>query len=198
VPAGDQTLELRRVAGDGPVYWNVYATNFTLEEEMLPSGLEIKLKRQYYLLEPVEQGWDQAGSAGQVVSGQRAAFRRVPVEQLEAGLLSGQRVECELVIESKNDYEYVMLEDRKPAGLEAIDQQSGYYSSGGMWVYRDLRAEHTGLFIRTLPRGEHTIRYQLRAEAPGAFWALPAAASGMYAPELSATSANQRLPIADN
>jgi alpha-2-macroglobulin len=46
-----------------------------------------------------------------------------------------------------------------------------------------------------LPRGTHTLRYQLRAEAPGIYKALPATASAMYAPELRANSEDMRLEI---
>ena len=38
---------------------------------------------------------------------------------------SGDRVETVLTIEAKNDYEYLVFEDLKPAGLEAAEIQSG-------------------------------------------------------------------------
>ena len=69
----------------------------------------------------------------------RDYFRLVPVPTLLEGVVdqrvplrdgdwirSGDRLECRLVVETKNDLEYVLLEDFKPAGLEALEVQSGY------------------------------------------------------------------------
>jgi len=38
---------------------------------------------------------------------------------------SGERVESVLTIEAKNNYEYLVFEDLKPAGLEAVEVRSG-------------------------------------------------------------------------
>jgi uncharacterized protein YfaS (alpha-2-macroglobulin family) len=57
------------------------------------------------------------------------------------------------------------------------------------------RDQSVDFFIRSLPRGTHTLRYQLRAETPGTFKALPATAEAMYAPELRANSADHLLNI---
>ncbi|MBI3267622.1 MAG: hypothetical protein HYZ53_01265, partial [Planctomycetes bacterium] len=45
--------------------------------------------------------------------------------------------------------------------------------------------------------GRHSVAYRLRAEIPGAFSALPAKASAMYAPELKANSSELKLRIED-
>src|SRR5204863_8040526 len=38
---------------------------------------------------------------------------------------SGERVETLVTIEAKNNYEYLIFEDLKPAGLEAVEVRSG-------------------------------------------------------------------------
>ena len=38
---------------------------------------------------------------------------------------SGDRVEAVMTIEAKNNYEYLLFEDLKPAGLEAVQIRSG-------------------------------------------------------------------------
>ena len=53
------------------------------------------------------------------------------------------------------------------------------------------------MFVRWLPRGEHSVSYRLRAEIPGKFSALPTKASAMYAPELRANSDEFRIKIED-
>jgi hypothetical protein len=53
-------------------------------------------------------------------------------------ITSGERVEVVLTIEAKNNYEYLVFEDLKPAGLEAVELRSGE----GLTV-RELRADAT-------------------------------------------------------
>lgn len=45
-------------------------------------------------------------------------------------LNSGDVVEVELVIESKNDYEYLLFEDHKAGGFEPIALHSGHNGNG--------------------------------------------------------------------
>ena len=111
-------------------------------------------------------------------------------------MTSGDLVEIELEIESKNDYEYLVFEDPKAAGLEPVDRQSGY-TGGFPAVYRQLRDDRVAFFFRTLARGKHSISYRMRAEIPGRFSALPTRGSAMYAPELKANSDEIRLGIVD-
>jgi uncharacterized protein YfaS (alpha-2-macroglobulin family) len=137
-----------------------------------------------------------AGDRGQVGEGERATYERVPLTDL-AEVRSGQLIEVELLVESKNDYEYIMLQDPKAASFEPIETSSGYTYHGGLSVYREFRDQYVGMFLRTLPRGSHSIRYSLRCEAPGRFTALPATALGMYAPELVGNSADFDVMVVD-
>ncbi len=131
-----------------------------------------------------------------VVDAQQAGFTRTLLEDLQA-VPSGELVEVELLVESKNDYEYLLIEDPKGAGLETVETQSGYFYSSGLSIYRELRDRHVGLCIRWLPRGSYSIRYQLRSEAPGTFTALPRVIQGMYAPELRGNSADYDLKVVE-
>ena len=195
VPAGEHQLEIRR-SGEGNLYWNAYATNFTLEEEIVPAGLEVKIERRYYLLTPTKSALQLPGSGAALVDTQQAVYDRSLIEDLQA-VPSGQLVEVELLVESKNDYEYLLIEDPKAAGLEAVETQSGYFYNSGLSIYRELRDRHVGLCIRWLPKGNYSLRYQLRSEAPGQFTALPSVIQGMYAPELRGNSADFDLQIVD-
>lgn len=196
IPSGEQQLEIRRV-GDGPLYWNAYSTNFTMEEEIKPAGLEVKIERRYYSLTPTQKDLRLPGKNAAVVDTQRAGYDRVQLKDLDE-VPSGQLVEVELLIESKNDYEYLLIEDNKPACLETVDTQSGYFSSAGISIYRELRDKKVGLCIRWLPRGKYSVRYQLRSEAPGKFTALPARIEGMYAPELVGNSADFDVQVTES
>ncbi len=196
IPAGKHELEIRRT-GEGNLYWNAYATNFTLEEEIAPAGLEVKIERRYYHLQPTAKELTLPGQNAKVVETKKAGFDRTLVEDLQA-IPSGDLVEVELLIESKNDYEYLLIEDPKAASLETVETQSGYLYTAGLSIYRELRDRHVGLCIRWLPKGNYSIRYQMRSEAPGTFTALPAVIQGMYAPELRGNSADFDLQVVDS
>ncbi|MCB9941131.1 MAG: alpha-2-macroglobulin [Planctomycetaceae bacterium] len=194
VADGKHVVELRR-RGQGPVYFNAYLTNFTLEDYIKRAGLEVRVDRKFYKLEPLDKQTEVAGSRGQVVSQQVEKFERVPLGDL-AMLKSGDLVEIELEIESKNDYEYVIFEDMKAAGFEPVDVRSGY-TNNGLGAYMEFRDDRVSFFLRQLARGRHSVSYRVRAEIPGRFSALPARAYAMYAPELRGNSDEIKLQIED-
>ena len=195
VEGGEHRLEIRR-KGSGPLYYNVYLTNFTLEDEIEAAGLEVKVERQFYKLVKRDKKERVVGSRGQSVEQAAEAYDRVPLKDLRS-LTSGDLVEVELKMTSKNDYEYILFEDMKAAGLEPVDVRSGYVHGSSLAIYREMRDNRVGFFMRSLPRGVHSMSYRLRAETPGSFGALPAQAYGMYAPELRGNSRNERLQIVD-
>ena len=194
VAPGRHEIELRK-RGDGPLYYNGYLTNFTLEEFITKAGLEIKVERKYYKLVPRDKSIKAAGSRGQVVDQKVEAYQR---EEVLSGttLASGELVEIELVIESKNDYEYLVFEDMKPAGFEPVDLRSGY-TGNEMGAYVEFRDNRVAMFVRALARGKHSITYRMRAEIPGNFSALPTRAWAMYAPELKANSDELKIGVED-
>jgi hypothetical protein len=66
IQSGKQTVEVRR-SGKGPVYFNAYMANFTLEDFITKAGLEVKVNRDVYKLVPVDKKIKASGSSGQVV-----------------------------------------------------------------------------------------------------------------------------------
>src|SRR5262249_15565809 len=52
--SGDHVVEFRK-RGDGPIYFNGYMTNFTLEDPIRAAGLELKVERRYFKLTPAEK-----------------------------------------------------------------------------------------------------------------------------------------------
>ncbi len=191
---GKHTVEILK-KGTGPLYFNAYLTNFTLEDPITKAGLEIKVTRKYYKLVREDKTIKAEGMTGQVLDQKVEKYRREELADL-ATLKSGDLVEIELKIESKNDYEYIMFEDMKAAGFEPVEVRSGY-TRGGMSAYMELRDERVCFFARVLPRGTNSVSYRMRAEIPGKFSALPTKASAMYAPELKANSDEIKLNITD-
>src|SRR5262249_59397186 len=80
VRSGPHEVELRR-RGKGPVYFNAYLTNFTLEDHITKAGLEVKVERQYYQLVPVEKNIKAEGSRGQAVDQKVEKFERRPLAE---------------------------------------------------------------------------------------------------------------------
>lgn len=194
VTDGEHTLEFRK-QGQGPLYFNAYLTNFTLEDHIEKAGLEVKVQRKYYKLTRVDKDVDAAGSRGQAVKEKVEKYARTELENL-GSLTSGDLVEVELEIDSKNDYEYLVFEDMKAAGFEPVEVRSGYVGNA-LGAYAEYRDERVAFFVRQLPRGKHSMKYRLRAEIPGLFSALPTKASAMYAPELRGNSDEIKLQIVD-
>jgi len=191
---GRHTVEFRKT-GTGPIYFNAYLTNFTLEDPITRAGLEIKVNRKYYRLVREDKSVKAEGMHGQVLDQRVEKYRRVELADL-AALKSGDLVEIELKIESKNDYEYIIFEDMKAAGFEPVEVRSGY-NRNALGAYMELRDERVCFFTRVLPRGTHSLSYRMRAEIPGRFSALPTRASAMYAPELKANSDEIKLRVTD-
>ena len=194
VTSGKHTVEFKK-EGTGPLYFNAYLTNFTLEDHITRAGLEIKVNRKYYKLIKVDKKIKVEGSRGQAVDQKVEKYERKELKNLDT-LKSGDLVEIELTMESKNDYEYIMFEDMKASGFEPVALRSGY-SANGMGAYMELRDERVTFFVRRLARGKHSLSYRMRAEIPGKFSALPTRASAMYAPELKANSDEIKLKIVD-
>ncbi len=199
VATGKHVVELVR-EGQGPLYYNAYLTNFTLENPIASAGLEIKVQRKFYQLVPVEKTVKVEGARGQALDQRVQKYERILIPGPfdlgadVAGVQSGDLIEVELEIESKNDYEYLLFEDMKPAGCEPVEVRSGY-TRNDLGAYVEFRDERTVFFVRRLARGKHSVSYRLFAQIPGRFSALPVKASGMYAPELAANSNEHTLAI---
>jgi len=191
---GRHVVEIRK-QGDSPIYFSGYLTNFTLQDDIRAVGLELKVDRRYFKLTPIAQSTEVAGGRGQVVGQQVEKYERTALVNL-AELTSGDLVEVELIVDSKNDYEYILLEDMKAAGLEPVALRSGY-NGNELGAYMEVRDDRVSLFVARLARGRHSLSYRLRAEIPGQFSALPTRASAMYAPELRANSDEMKLRIVD-
>jgi len=195
ITSGSHTLRLKKT-GRGSIYFNAYLDYFTLEDFITAAGLEIKIHRQVYRLKEADKEIKDVGSHGQVVDRRIEQFERVPLKNLSA-VKSGDLVEVELEIESKNDYEYLVFEDLKAAGFEPVEVRSGY-NNNEMSAYVEFRDRKVCFFVQRLARGRHSFSYRLRAEVPGKFSALPTRGYAMYAPELRANSDEIKLIIEDD
>jgi hypothetical protein len=220
--------------GHGPVYFAAEATYFSLEEPIPAAGNEIFVTRQYFKL------------VGRPTLLNGYVYDKVPLRD-GGDVASGERVETVITIEAKNNYEYLLFEDLKPAGFEAVELRSGQslyarelksaavkarfgnlaQASGlrgaartslrtgasprqtpalqpavdstgrSRWVYQELRDRKVALFIDKLPEGVWELRYEVRAEVPGTFHALPVLGQAMYVPEIRCNGDELRVTVVD-
>ncbi len=194
IASGAHTLTIRK-SGRGPLYFSAYLDYFSLEDFITSAGLELKVERRVYRLKEVDKKLKAAGARGEPVDKKVQKYEREPLANL-ATLKSGELVEVELEIESKNDYEYLVFEDMKAAGFEPVEVRSGY-TGNALGAYVEFRDQKVCFFVPSLARGRHSVSYRLRAEIPGRFSALPTRAYAMYAPELKANSDEIKLRVAD-
>ncbi|UCH34354.1 MAG: hypothetical protein JSV65_17790 [Armatimonadota bacterium] len=191
---GDGTQELTiSVKGNGTLYYAAYLRYFSLEEDITGGGNEIFVQRRYFKLTPKLVDKKERGRAWQELAYDRAELAS------GARLRSGDLIEVELVIEAKNDYEYLVFEDMKPAGCEPVEVRSGSRAGegAGVYPYIELRDEKVATFISDMPQGTRAVRYRLRAEIPGSFHALPTNGYSMYAPDVRCLSDEWRVGISD-
>ena len=183
--SGKHKIEIRR-HGEGTVYFNTYLSYFTMEDFIKRTGLDLKVSRQYFKLLPVKAQSDARGSRGQALKVGVEKYKRVKIEDFTK-ILSGDLIEIEFTIESKNDYEYIVINDGKPAGFEPVNVLSGY-TQNNLSAFVEMRDTLVRFYIRSLSRGKHSMSYRMRAVTPGKFIALPTVATGVYAPELRCNS----------
>jgi uncharacterized protein YfaS (alpha-2-macroglobulin family) len=204
-------IRIRRTSGTAPIYFAVEARFVSLEEPVKAAGNEIFVRRDYFRMAPRPT----------LLKG--VVYDRLPL--LDNGtVMSGERVEVVVTVESKNDYDYLLFEDLKPGGLEAVALQSGAplwaselrqtavrrekragverdassdQTGRTAWVYQELRDRKVALFIDHLPQGTWEIRYTLRAEVPGTFHALPLLGQAMYVPEIRANGDEVRVKVSE-
>ncbi len=197
--------EIRVVrSGTGVAYVSGSLDLFSLEDPIAKAGGDLKLQRVFYkLVKRDDARQSRPGATGGAVSARVEQYDRVRLPSpfdaatdVKPWVESGDLVEVELTLTAANDYEYLIIEDLKAAGLEAVELQSGY-AGNGMGAYVEYRDQKVALFIRYLPRGVHSMSYRFRAETPGAFSALPAFGGGMYATDLRANSDEMKLRVTE-
>jgi uncharacterized protein YfaS (alpha-2-macroglobulin family) len=186
-----QEVRIRRTAGKSPLYFSAEARFVSREEPIRAAGNEMFVRREYFRLAPRRT----------LLKG--VQYDRVPLRDGDS-IPSGERVEVVVTIDTKNDYSYLVFEDLKPAGFEAVELQSGQAlyakrekDGRSAWVYQELRDRKVALFIDHLDQGLWEIRYTLRAEVPGSFHALPLLGHAMYVPDIRANGEEVRVIVTE-
>lgn len=129
----------------------------------------------------------------EVVSG--TEIKREPID--ESRLKVGDLLVVQLYVESDRDMEYIHLHDQRAAGLEPLEQLSGYSFKDGLAMYQTSGDSGTDFFINWLPKGKYLLEYKLRVGQAGSFNNGFATLQSFYAPEFSSHSEGLRLKIVE-
>ena len=184
----------RKVEKKKDKYVSAYLTYLTYEEPIKAAGLELKVNRTISRVSEVVSDSTGRGALGQSLAQERTREVLVPLKDFDE-VKAGETLEIRVDLDSKNDYEYILIEDRKGAGFEPLDGKSGWKNLGGGWAYVEYREKKTAMFLREISRGVYSFSYRVRVETPGAIHVLPAKVEAMYSPRLCGNSDEIRLKI---
>lgn len=123
--------------------------------------------------------------------------RLLPSKRTSESYRSGQVFRCRLTLTTDTDLDYVAIEDPVPSNCRIVDAdepESGYDWTN-WWSNSTFGDDRAAFFIWNLPKGQHTIEYAIRAEAPGLCNALPARAFPMYLRDVSASTGQNRVEV---
>lgn len=191
LPGGPATVTITK-QGTGRLYYASALQYVTTEENIKGVGQELQIRRRYFRLTPkLKSNKDYAGGTFSTLDYSRTELAD------GAALHSGDLLDVELVLDSKNEYDYCCFEDMKPAGCEPVELRSGHSWADGLCSNMELRDTKTAFFVDHLPQGTRVLRYRLRAEVPGTFHALPTNGYAMYAPEVRALSDSWQVSVGE-
>lgn len=176
-PPGRHRIRITKT-GPGELFFACRLGYFRKGAFLRAQGNRLAIKREYF----------------RVTAGGAAA--KQPLRKQDR-LAAGDLIEVVLRITADNAYDYLALEDPKPAGCEPVQLQSGGGWLGNRWVDVELRDARVVIFVPYLDQGAHVFRYRLRAETPGRFRSLPAEGFAMYAAEIRARSDAGELVIGE-
>lgn len=174
---GDNTLMVERESGEGPVFYTMVCEYYT-EADYIPAVEgSVQIDREYFIIKKkYEDG--------------KLEEERLP---LDRPLEIGEELEVVLTINSPYAFDFVVVEDPRPAGCINMEMVS-YYD---WWIgaYVQLFNEKRSIMFDRLPKGETVVSYRLRAEVPGEYSALPATIFGMYSPDIGSSTEEMKIEV---
>ncbi len=170
--AGDNEIELVK-NGDGNLYWNARIHYVLPAELATPSTGDIRIVRKYTVVSenPIEAGSQSPGAMIQVTT----------------TLITNQNLR------------YLLLEEPIPAGCEINtafnEDYDAYY--GRSYNHSEVWDDRILYYFDNVGKGEHSITYYLRTEAPGTYRIRPTTAWLMYQPEVRGEGKFVRLHVTE-
>ncbi len=163
-----------RAAGQ-PRHYSVELSYYATEDEIAASEEGLRVERDYWLLD------DKGGRLRRLQSGDKVAV--------------GQKMRVVFGVRATRPRRYLLLEDPKLAGCEPLATKSGPEVCAGRCDHVELRADRTAIFLSTLGEAAEELSYDVEAQTPGVFTAMPARIETMYDSECAGSSGSFRLTV---
>jgi hypothetical protein len=185
---GKNYLTFERTGGKSPVFYATELRQTIAGDELAAVAHDgISVQREYLHVLPRRSGqssWSLQTTPAALDSG---------VNQLN----QGDHIRVRLNLNAPRDMSYVMIEDEFPSGCEPTERGSDEMTDDWSFWYSqcDVRDDRIAFFARTLTKGKHVLEYNLRAQTPGTYRAMPALLQEMYQPEVRAESAEARVEV---
>jgi uncharacterized protein YfaS (alpha-2-macroglobulin family) len=182
---GENRLMLERDGTDGVLYLSANLAYFVPPEAASQSpGLTVE--RKLYRLSPRRDGGEWR-------------MEYLPLQPGEM-LAPGDELEVRLTVDNREEMNFVIIEDRLPAGFEVRetknDPRFAVYSGYWDWyAHQERHDERMAFFLDILPAGRHEFRYVVYPELEGDVTALPASVWPMYVPSLRSESGPWRVKV---
>ncbi|MFC1855998.1 alpha-2-macroglobulin family protein, partial [Thermodesulfobacteriota bacterium] len=172
--AGENSVTITK-QGDGTLFYSALLRYYTDEEEL---------------------GRDTSG-----LTVEKTTYKKVDDQwvKFDGKLTTGDEIKVALELSGNDAYEYVILEDPKPAGCdEVIKSYDKKNMAKGDWANIEHRDEKLALFVTKMTAGKkYKYEYELTAITPGEFHAMPAKAYMMYRDEIAGNSDELMIQIND-
>ncbi|WP_172677386.1 alpha-2-macroglobulin family protein [Marinifilum fragile] len=163
-----------KITGFGGVYWQYFED---LDKISDSDQGELQVQKSMYIKKTTDEG--------EVLE---------PITA-ETPVKVGDLINVRLVIETKNDLEFIHLKDLRAAGMEPLDVLSGYKWQDDLGYYQSTKDVASHFFFELLPKGRYVFEYELRANNKGNFSNGNASIQSMYAPEFTGHSKGNRISI---
>lgn len=151
---------------DGISWGGIYCRTFVPAAEAAESKGELSVKRTYL----IEKNGRYVPVSGNVV------------------LKTGSRVRVEYTVTAARDFDFVSLQDAKPACFEPVKRTSGYTWSDGEAYYHAVGDSKQGLFFEHMSKGVHKISSEFTVDRAGRYLAGTADVQCQFSPEFAGTA----------
>lgn len=158
-------------AATGNIIWYYFSS----PDSLAKISKDIKLTKEFYRYNETESKWEP-------VTG-------------KTSLKIADKIKVTLTIEASKALRYVYLDDKRAAGFEPKENNSGYRHEQGFSYYVSVRDAGVQFFSEFIPPGRSTISYEMIVAQEGEFSSGPASLQCMYNPEVNVYSNGAVLQV---
>ncbi len=175
---GANRVQLEKSASEGALYLTA-VLDYLVPPEHAVQAQGLSVERKLYRIKAQRYGKEWR-------------LEYIPVKPGE-NLAPGDDIEVRLIIDNKDDLNFVIIEDRLPAGFEVRETKTDARFAGlnefwNWYVHAERHDERMAFFLDNLSSGRHEFRYVMYPELEGTALALPASVWPMYVPSLKSES----------